>query len=74
MSGTKRGRWALALIWTGGTFFSAAGCAHTLFSDPDARMIEKAKQYYGDSVIETTERRKQEEGFGFGYPSGPAVQ
>ncbi len=74
MSGTARGRWMLTLLWAGGVFFPAAGCGRTLFSDPDARIVEQAKRYYGDSAIETAERRKQDSGLGFGYPSGPASQ
>lgn len=77
MSGTACGRWARGLCGAAGLLMLAGGCQHTLFVDPNERTESVIKRYYDDDSAERlSELRKKtaDEGMGFGYPTGAAMQ
>lgn len=49
-------------------------CQQTLFNPSDSYLREKNHRYYGDSAVETREKRTNNPEMPFGFPTGMANQ
>ncbi len=49
-------------------------CQEQLFNSSDSYLRDKNHRYYGDSAVETREKRTNTEGMPFGFPTGMANQ
>lgn len=70
-------QWALAT--TAALLFAAltlGGCQNRkgLFSEDDVTTQQKMKYWDNESATATTEMRRQSDGNGFGFPTGPGSQ
>jgi len=66
-------RWAITLaLVVLPMVFSA--CQQTLFNSSDSYLRDKNHRYYGDSAVETREKRTNNADMPFGFPTGMANQ
>jgi len=51
-----------------------AACQQQLFNSSDSYLRDKNHRYYGDSAVETREKRSNNAEMPFGFPTGMANQ
>jgi hypothetical protein len=66
-------RWIVTLA-LGAFPLILGGCQQTLFNPSDSYLRDKNHRYYGDSAVETREKRSNSSEMPFGFPTGMANQ